>query len=702
MHFFTDLYDEFYNQLTNQLQCMDLRLFFRKIANALKSKKVLLPLGILFLLIVVIIGLGLQKRASFLSKAISQAQVKLKDDFDLNLSINKQGFSGLFTVALSGIEVHESGKGSFMEVGSLEVRVIPLPLLLGKVKFGEVKLHDANLSFTKKDSVSNYSFIRKSSSGSSQDATVFDKEEIENRNLAKITERLVNSVLYKIPEDMDVRNLRVLFQDDSSKQELEIPQLKVEGGALQARVILNKEEAFWHLNGMLQPNRKRMSFKMYAEHGPVSLPLLEDKLGLKLSFDTLEASLVGMKWKSKEELAIEGAIRIQNLSFKHWRLAADELQFPELSLESKGIVGRKEVALDEGTLVKLGDAKILPYIKIGLQSPKTYAVNLEIPMQPAQGLVDAFPSGLFTTLEGMQVKGNLGYSLDLFLDGAQPDSVKLNSSVTTEGFSVQKWGSEDFRRINGSFIYTPYEEGVAQRSLVVGSNNPNFVPLEQISPDLRNAVLTAEDPSFFSHRGFVLQAIQASIATNYKVKAFRRGGSTISMQLVKNVFLRRDKNLARKIEEILIVWLMEDNRLVSKQRMYEVYLNVIEWGRNVYGVSEAAQYYFDKSPSHLSLGESIYLASIVPNPKSGLFRFENTGHLKPYMISYFNMIGGLMARRGLIEPDSTSNYGFFDVQLKPALRREQQDPDSLRAQEQLDLELEIQQVNKMLEELGEE
>src|SRR5690606_41961669 len=105
--------------------------------------------------------------------------------------------------------------------------------------------------------------------------------------------------------------------------------------------------------------------------------------------------------------------------------------------------------------------------------------------------------------------------------------------------------------------------------------------------------------------GFVEEAIRTSIATNYKEKAFKRGGSTISMQLVKNVFLSRNKTLVRKLEEILIVWLMESTRTVSKERMYEVYMNVIEWGRNVYGITEAARYYFGKHPSQLTLGESI-------------------------------------------------------------------------------------------------
>jgi len=115
------------------------------------------------------------------------------------------------------------------------------------------------------------------------------------------------------------------------------------------------------------------------------------------------------------------------------------------------------------------------------------------------------------------------------------------------------------------------------------------------------------------------------------------------------------------------VWILEGGRLSTKQRMFETYLNLIEWGRNVYGIGEASRYYFNKHPSELSLGEGIFLASIVPRPKSGLYRFEGDGSLRSGLSSYFNFIGGIMARRGMAEPDSTG-YGFWNVRLKESLR----------------------------------
>ena len=164
------------------------------------------------------------------------------------------------------------------------------------------------------------------------------------------------------------------------------------------------------------------------------------------------------------------------------------------------------------------------------------------------------------------------------------------------------------------------------------------------------------------------ESIRKSIATDFKKKKFSRGGSTISMQLIRNTFLDRNKNLARKAEEILIVWMIENNNLMSKDRMLEVYFNIVEFGYHIYGIGPAARYYFGKTPSQLTLGESIYLASILPNPKAGLYAFQPDGTLRPGLHGYFNLIGNLMAGHGKAQRDSNA-YGFYDVRLKESLRR---------------------------------
>jgi membrane peptidoglycan carboxypeptidase len=143
-----------------------------------------------------------------------------------------------------------------------------------------------------------------------------------------------------------------------------------------------------------------------------------------------------------------------------------------------------------------------------------------------------------------------------------------------------------------------------------------------------------------------MDAIRESIATDIKERSFARGGSTITMQLVKNVFLSRNKTIARKLEEILITWLIENQQIASKDRMFEVYLNIIEWGPMVYGVNEASRFYFNKDVSRLTYSESIFLASIIPKPKWYRYSFGPDGHLKPELADYYRLVSEKMLRKG--------------------------------------------------------
>ncbi|UOQ77974.1 transglycosylase domain-containing protein [Hymenobacter sp. 5516J-16] len=196
------------------------------------------------------------------------------------------------------------------------------------------------------------------------------------------------------------------------------------------------------------------------------------------------------------------------------------------------------------------------------------------------------------------------------------------------------------------------------KTFMVGPSNPEFTPYNEVSDYLKAAIMTAEDPRFLTHRGFMEKAFVKSAIQNLKERRFARGGSTISMQLVKNVFLTRKKTIVRKAEEALIVWIIENTRLASKERMFEVYLNIIEWGPKIYGIHEAAEFYFDKRPDNLTLTESLYLASIIPKPKYYRYSFNQYGELRGSARYFYRLIAGLMARKGLIAQSDYENLGY--------------------------------------------
>lgn len=140
-----------------------------------------------------------------------------------------------------------------------------------------------------------------------------------------------------------------------------------------------------------------------------------------------------------------------------------------------------------------------------------------------------------------------------------------------------------------------------------------WVPYAQISPNLKRALIAAEDAKFADHEGFDWDGIEAAFEKNLKQGRIVAGGSTISQQLAKNLFLSSKKTPWRKLEEAAITVMLE--KVLDKRRIFEIYLNVIEWGNGVFGAEAAARYYFHTSAARLSAGQAAKLAAIVPNPR---------------------------------------------------------------------------------------
>lgn len=183
-----------------------------------------------------------------------------------------------------------------------------------------------------------------------------------------------------------------------------------------------------------------------------------------------------------------------------------------------------------------------------------------------------------------------------------------------------------------------------------------WVPLSRVSPYLVKAVLIAEDDKFWKHEGFDYEAIQKAIEKDIKAKKFKLGGSTISQQLVKNLYLSPAKNPFRKIAEAIITWRME--KALSKKRILELYLNVVEWGEGIFGAEAASRHYFGKSASELTSDEAARLAAVLPNPR----KYNPKGGQR-YVVNRSNLIYSIMIRRGIVIPEYKDS---FDEGGKPA------------------------------------
>ncbi len=171
-----------------------------------------------------------------------------------------------------------------------------------------------------------------------------------------------------------------------------------------------------------------------------------------------------------------------------------------------------------------------------------------------------------------------------------------------------------------------------------------WVPLSKISSFLIKAVLIAEDDKFWKHEGFDYEAIQKAVEKDIKARKFKLGGSTVSQQLAKNLYLSPSKNPLRKLAEAVITWKME--KVLPKKRILEIYLNVVEWGEGIFGAEAAARHYFGKTSFELTPEEAARLAAVLTNPR----KYNPTGDQR-YVMNRSEFIYDIMVRRGIVIPE---------------------------------------------------
>jgi monofunctional biosynthetic peptidoglycan transglycosylase len=147
---------------------------------------------------------------------------------------------------------------------------------------------------------------------------------------------------------------------------------------------------------------------------------------------------------------------------------------------------------------------------------------------------------------------------------------------------------------------------------IIRPNGKNYVPFRRIPKSLRYSVILLEDSRFYDHHGFDFYELGKAIRASFVHGKRLRGASTLSQQLVKNLYLSSDRSLQRKFIEALITIKLEAH--VSKERILELYMNGIDWGRGLIGIRAAAQFYFGRPPEELTIKQSVFLAAIIPNP----------------------------------------------------------------------------------------
>jgi monofunctional biosynthetic peptidoglycan transglycosylase len=221
--------------------------------------------------------------------------------------------------------------------------------------------------------------------------------------------------------------------------------------------------------------------------------------------------------------------------------------------------------------------------------------------------------------------------------------------LVSAGFSLIYPDISGLKKENpGKTSFIEYREAEWKRQGKKINIKQIWTPLSRISPYLVKAVLIAEDDKFYMHEGFDFEAIQKAIEKDIEQKKFKFGGSTISQQLAKNLYLSPSKNPLRKLKEAILTWRLEQT--LSKKRILEIYLNVAEWGEGVFGIEAASFHYYGKHASDLTPEEAARLASVLPNPR----KYSPTGRSR-YMEKRSAVIYNIMVKRGIVKEEYDLN-----------------------------------------------
>ncbi len=315
-----------------------------------------------------------------------------------------------------------------------------------------------------------------------------------------------------------------------------------------------------------------------------------------------------------EEISARGQVAISGLSVEHERLAEVELSDLDFHADFKLSLDRKGSLLSlERLQLSRGHARAVLRGDVRLDR-LAFDLRLNVPPTACRQLVGALPEPLRERVTGVQAEGLLALNLHLAIDEDDPGETALEASVDNR-CRITDYGPlpspDHFRR---PFRYTAYTADGEPLSLTSGPGTDRWTPLSAISPYVIEAVLTTEDGKFRRHRGVTIPEVRRAIELNLRQGELSHGASTITMQLAKNLFLTRERTVARKLQELMLTWYLESG--FTKEELLELYLNVIEFGPLIYGIREAADHYFGRLPRELNLMESVFLIKLLPSPVS--------------------------------------------------------------------------------------
>ncbi len=378
-----------------------------------------------------------------------------------------------------------------------------------------------------------------------------------------------------------------------------------------------------------------------VDGGPISfaqLGVAEGSFGL-LDVDETELSATArLRLRDAgDRLSFEGRGKVERLNLESPRIAASPMRGIDLGwrgqVELSGDLQRVELS---DTELRIGKTRVELSGSVQWEDGELTRGDLRggVPLASCQSMIQSAPPSLLPQLQALTMEGTFSLQASATFDFAVSPPPRVTWQMENDCRISGVPDELDPRRFTSSWVREVVGADGRPVTVETGPGTPSWVPIESISPHMPTAIVICEDARFYRHRGFDQAAIASAIADNLRARKFVRGASTVSMQLAKNLYLPRDKTASRKLQEAVLTILLEQS--LTKDQLMELYLNVIEFGPGIYGIGPAAAYYFNSTAGQLSLGQSLYLASILPNPRS--HHFSASGAVTDKWVAYLHKL----------------------------------------------------------------
>jgi hypothetical protein len=319
-------------------------------------------------------------------------------------------------------------------------------------------------------------------------------------------------------------------------------------------------------------------------------------------------------------------VQLADVDVHHRRIAARPLTGLGLRVRGEARADRDRLSVDDKAPLELtlrrGEGA--PPLTLTLAGGATrsdptateVALTLALPRGKCADVLASLPPAAIPALEGLAVDGQVGGRLRLAAATDRLADLRLDVALEMGCRVLSDPPLGDTGALLAPLHARATDGAGHPRDLLLAAGAPSFHALDTLPPTVIRPFLVAEDARFFRHNGFDVEMIRRALVEDLDAGRIHRGASTISQQVVKNLILSGERTWARKLEEAVLTWRLE--QLVDKRRILELYLNVVELGPGVYGITEAADRYFGKLPEELSSDEAAQLAALLPAPRRGM------------------------------------------------------------------------------------